>query len=325
MKELDELYMRRCITLAHNGLGSVQPNPMVGAVIVVDGKVVGEGWHKKYGGPHAEINAINSLSDKELLKKATMYVSLEPCAHFGKTPPCANALVECGVKRVVIGSTDPNPKVNGKGIGILRAAGIEVTIGVLQKECDFLNRRFFTFHNKKRPYIILKWAQTKDGYMDILRPDPEKEYKYWITNAELRTLTHKWRSEEDAILVGYNTFKNDKPLLTNRLYSGKNPVPVVLGRNEIKIGDNLFSLSSENNSMDEIMQLLYNQNIQSVIVEGGRKTLDRFLEADLYDEVRILVGNKIWGEGVPAPSLPAQPSKELSVAGDTVKYIFRQK
>ena len=324
MKADDELYMRRCIALANNGLGSVSPNPLVGAVIVADGKIAGEGWHKKYGGPHAEINAINSLADKEVLKHSTMYVSLEPCSHFGKTPPCANALVNYGVKRVVIGSTDPNPKVNGKGIAILKAAGIEVTVGVLQKECDFLNRRFFTFHNKKRPYIILKWAQTKDGYMDVLRPDPEKEYNYWITNAELRTLSHTWRGEEDAVLVGYNTFKNDKPLLTNRLYSEKNPIPVILSRGNVRIGNETFSFSQEKNSLNEVLHLLYNQNIQSVSVEGGRKTLDRFLEADLYDEIRILTGDKIWGQGVTAPAVPVQPDKEFSVSGDTVKYIFHK-
>ncbi|MCQ2286930.1 MAG: bifunctional diaminohydroxyphosphoribosylaminopyrimidine deaminase/5-amino-6-(5-phosphoribosylamino)uracil reductase RibD, partial [Bacteroidales bacterium] len=190
----DELYMKRCLDLAAKGLGHVQPNPMVGAVIVKDGKIIAEGWHKKFGGPHAEINAINNLKDKSLLKQATMYVSLEPCAHFGKTPPCANAIVSYGIPKVVIGSTDPNLKVNGKGIEILKQAGTEVITGILKDECDFLNRRFFTFHIKKRPYILLKWAQTRNGFMDIARPNPNEKYEYWITNEECKMLTHKWRS-----------------------------------------------------------------------------------------------------------------------------------
>ena len=323
MKETDELYMKRCLFLAQKGLGATAPNPMVGAVIVVGGEIVAEGWHRQYGGPHAEIDAINNLIDKELLKQATMYVNLEPCSHFGKTPPCANTLVSYGIKKVVIGSADPNPKVNGQGIGILKDAGVEVVTDVLKNECDFLNRRFFTFHQKKRPYIILKWAQTQDGFMDILRPDPDKNYKYWITNDELRTLSHKWRSEESAILIGYNTFKNDNPQLTNRLYSGKNPIPIVLSRDNVKIGDEMYALKSGEDSLSEVLELLHSKSVQSVIVEGGRKTLDSFLDKGLYDEIRVLTGGQKWGAGAVAPSVAAEPDKEFSAGDNRVEIYYR--
>lgn len=297
----DERYIRRCIELAQKGLGNVQPNPMVGAVIVCDGQIIGEGYHQKYGEAHAEINAINAVTDLSLLRRSTIYVSLEPCSHYGKTPPCADKLIEMGFPRVVIGSTDPNEKVNGRGIAKLRAAGIDVTIGILKKDCDELNKRFFTYHLKKRPYVILKWAQTADGYMDIDRTD-NPNGKYWITNDKVKVLTHRWRSEEQAILIGYNTYVNDKPQLTTRLWPGKSPARyIACQKPESAEPINGFTLVPE--EPEEALQRLYDDKMQSVIIEGGRKTLERFLRCGLWDEARILTGDQTWGAGTAAPIL----------------------
>lgn len=297
----DEAYIRRCINLARKGLGSVQPNPMVGAVIVCDGQIIGEGYHQKYGEAHAEINAINSVADKSLLKKSTIYVSLEPCSHYGKTPPCADKLIEMGFPRVVIGSTDPNEKVNGKGIARLRAAGIEVTTGILKEECDELNKRFFTYHCKRRPYVILKWAQTADGFMDIDRT-VHPDGKYWITNEKVKVLTHRWRSEEQAILIGYNTYLNDRPQLTTRLWPGKSPARYIACReSESAQPVDGFTLVPE--EPEAALQRLYDDKMQSVIIEGGRKTLERYISSGLWDEARILTGDQTWGAGTAAPIL----------------------
>ena len=315
----DEKYMHRCLQLAALGLGKVQPNPMVGAVIVCDDKIVGEGYHHQYGGPHAEVNAINSLMDKTICKQSTIYVTLEPCAHHGKTPPCADKLVEMGFPRVVIGATDPHDKVNGKGIAKLHAAGIDVTTGVLQSECEWQNRRFFTFHTKKRPYIILKWAQTADGYMDIVRPSSQTQY--WITNDELRVIVHKWRSEEQAILIGYNTYLNDRPQLTTRLYPGKNPVKYLMMRHPESFENDEYRLLPDD--LSEAMAQLYADGIQSVIVEGGRKTLELFLSNDLWDEARVLTGKPVWGRGVPAPIIGTNAKKELLVSTDKISWFYR--
>lgn len=297
----DEFFIRRCIELAKNGLGSVQPNPMVGAVIVCNGQIIGEGYHQKYGEPHAEVNAINSVADKELLRKSTIYVSLEPCSHYGKTPPCADKLIEMGFPRVVIGSTDPNEKVNGKGIAKLRAAGIDVTVGVLKDECDELNKRFFTYHLKRRPYVILKWAQTADGFMDIDRT-ANPNGKYWITNDKVKVLSHRWRSEEQAILIGYNTYVNDRPQLTTRLWPGKDPTRYIACRNtENAEPIDGFTLVPEDPKLT--LQRLYDDKMQSVIIEGGRKTLDRYLGSGLWDEARVLTGGQTWGAGTEAPKI----------------------
>src|SRR5574344_910786 len=218
--------MSRALELASDGLGYAQPNPMVGCVIVKDDHIIGEGWHRQYGQPHAEVNAINSVADKSLLKESTLYVNLEPCSHYGKTPPCAKALIEYGIPKVVIANKDSNPKVSGRGIQMLKEAGIEVKVGVLEQEARFFNRRFFTYFEKNRHYIILKWAMTIDGFMDIDRTDQHPQ-SYWITNKMLQILSHRWRSEESAILVGYKTVVNDNPQLTVRYYSGKNPTRLV--------------------------------------------------------------------------------------------------
>lgn len=317
-----EFFMQRCLELASLGLGRVQPNPMVGAVIVANGIVIGEGWHRKYGDSHAEINAINSVKNPILLEKSTLYVNLEPCSHYGKTPPCADAVINAGIPEVVIGIVDPNAKVNGEGINKLKMAGVNVIINVLEDQCRDLNFRFFTFHQLHRPYIILKWAQTSDGFMDVERRNDGEIESYWITNQELRVIVHKWRSEEDAIVVGYNTMIHDKPQLTNRLYSGKNPVRFVMQRNvNTSSYDDNYSVLPEN--LIEAMHSLYCQNIQSLIVEGGRKTLERFLDAGLWDEARILIGNQQWGKGLKAPQINQIPDNEIVINDNIIRYVRR--
>ena len=313
-------YMQRCLQLARLGLGSVQPNPMVGAVIVHDGLIVGEGYHHRYGEAHAEVNALASVEDKSLLADCTLYVNLEPCSHFGKTPPCADAIIRHGIPHVVVGTMDCHDKVNCAGIAKLRAAGVNVTVGVCEAECEELNRRFFTFHRHQRPYVILKWAQTADGFMDVDRSDGQP-HDYWITNPALRVLVHKWRSEEDAILVGYNTMHNDRPQLTTRLYPGKDPKRFVMQRGHDV--DAPLPCTAVPMDVRECLQQLYEQRIQSVIVEGGRKTLDRFIASDLWDEARVLVGDVTWGKGLPAPALPGTPQREERMDNNTIWYVRR--
>lgn len=318
--------MRRCFELAKKGLGYVAPNPMVGAVIVHDGKIIGEGFHRKYGEAHAEVNAVNSVEDKSLLKESTIYVSLEPCSHWGKTPPCAKLLIESQFKRVVISNLDPFPEVSGRGIKMLRDAGIEVVTGILEKEGYEINKRFFTFHTKHRPYIILKWAQSNDGF--IAGKDGKQ---VMISTEETRRTVHHWRSEEMGILVGSNTAILDNPSLTVRYWHGKNPTRIVLDRElkvpkESKVFDSsaptlLFTTKEATGylenvkvikmntcqqqfDIEEVMTELYNQKIQSVIVEGGKQILESFLKLHLYDELRIETNkNLMIGEGIEAPRL----------------------
>jgi diaminohydroxyphosphoribosylaminopyrimidine deaminase/5-amino-6-(5-phosphoribosylamino)uracil reductase len=297
---------------------------MVGAVITYEDKIIGEGWHQKYGAAHAEINAISAVHDKELLKKATLYVNLEPCSHYGKTPPCADEIIKWEIPKVVIGTSDPNSKVNGRGISKLKEAGIMVIQNILPDECKELNKRFFTFHGKKRPYIILKWAQTLDGYMDVERINPEEKIDYWITNPELRVLVHKWRSEEDAILIGYNTLLRDQPQLNTRFYSGKSPIPVVVERNQVTINENSYQYSSIEEKIENILKYLYAQDISSVIVEGGRKTLDMFLNSGYWDEARVLIGNIHWKKGLPAPIIESIPEHSYTINGDQVQIYTHQ-
>ena len=316
----DEMYMSRCLQLAALGLGKVQPNPMVGAVIVHQDQIIGEGWHRQYGQAHAEVNAFASVKQPELLKESTMYVSLEPCSHFGKTPPCADAIIRHGVPKVVIGTVDSNAKVNGGGIRKLQDAGIEVVTGVLADQCKELNRRFFTYHEQKRPYVILKWAMTRNGYMDIDRQQ-QPDGQYWITNPELKTLVHQWRSEEDAILIGYNTMINDKPQLTTRLFPGKNPQRFVCQRNSDSSENSYYQTLPENPA--EALQQLYELKIQSVIVEGGRKPLQRFIDSQLWDEARILVGDQLWESGVKAPLIDGICVKEENIHDNIIRYVRR--
>ncbi|HRN45021.1 MAG TPA: bifunctional diaminohydroxyphosphoribosylaminopyrimidine deaminase/5-amino-6-(5-phosphoribosylamino)uracil reductase RibD, partial [Flavobacterium sp.] len=311
--KINEKYIRRCIELARNGLGTTYPNPLVGSVIVYDGKIIGEGWHKKSGESHAEVNAVKAVKDKSLLKKATIYVSLEPCSHFGKTPPCCDLIIKNNIPNVVIGTVDPNVKVAGNGIKKLIEAGIHVTVGVLEEECNALNKRFFTFHKKKRPFIVLKWAESQDGF---IAPTEKLEKKpVWITNQYSRQLVHKWRTEEQAILVGTQTAIDDNPKLNARDWSGKNPIRLVIDQNNrieknnhifdnqavtivfsksidtIKKENTIFEiLDFEKNIAEQIVQILYQHQIQSVIIEGGRQTLQTFIDANLWDEARVFVG-----------------------------------
>lgn len=337
--------MSRCIALAQNGLGTTYPNPMVGSVIVYQGKIIGEGWHKKAGEPHAEVNAINSVKDKSLLKKATIYVSLEPCSHFGKTPPCCDLIIKNKIPNVVIGTVDPNIKVAGNGIKKLIEAGVHVTIGILEDECNELNKRFFTFHQKKRPYIILKWAQSQDGFIAPLEKSEKKPV--WITNTHSRQLVHKWRTQEQAILVGTQTAIDDNPKLNARDWQGNHPIRIVLDQNNripkenavfdnqtktIIITKSTNTINKENttskentifevidfkqNIAEQIIELLYKHNIQSVIIEGGLQTLQTFIDANLWDEARIFTGNTTIKKGISAPLLPKTNKETYTIDSD---------
>ena len=342
---MDEMYMQRCIELARKGMGHVAPNPMVGSVIVHEGRIIGEGYHQKFGEAHAEVNAIRSVSQPELLRESTVYVSLEPCAHHGKTPPCADLLVNCRVKRVVVGCKDPHAKVGGRGIEKLKNAGIEVEVGVLEKECRELNKRFFTFIEKQRPYVLLKWAQSKDGYLDGPRMNDEKGV-IWISSPETKALVHKWRAEESAILVGRKTVQTDNPSLTVRDYSGTNPVRVIID-SQLQISGELNILSDEaptiifNRSRNEIkghiewikipevntryiLEELYKRNFLSVFVEGGSRTLQYFIFDNVWDEARVIVGDVTLGEGKKAPSINRVPTYSYKFSTDTVYHYFRK-
>jgi len=325
----DELFMQRCLQLAENGFGHTEPNPYVGAVVVHNNKIIGEGFHREFGGPHAEVFAINSVSNKELLKESTIYVNLEPCSHHGKTPPCADLIISSGIPSVVIAMQDPNEKVAGRGIEKLRNANIAVQTGVLENEAKWLNRRFITFHSQKRPYIILKWAQTKDGFIDIDRCNPSsKNNDNWITGPELKLLVHRWRAQETGILIGYHTLVNDNPQLTVREWSGRNPVRILLtetlpdesfrifgsDQRTLVFNPHRDSLTEKaeyikapfgNQLIAEVCRNLFERNILSIIVEGGRQVLESFIVTGLWDEARIMTGDKIFGSGLKAPALPA--------------------
>lgn len=341
---IQEKYIKRCIQLAKNGLGTTYPNPMVGSVIVYDGQIIGEGWHKKAGEPHAEVNAVRSVKDKSLLTKATIYVSLEPCSHFGKTPPCCDLIISNGIPNVVIGTVDPNIQVAGKGIKKLMEAGVNVTVGVLEEECYQLNKRFFTFHNKKRPYIILKWAESQDGF---IAPIQKKENKpVWITNQYSRQLVHKWRSEEQAILVGTQTAIDDNPKLDVRDWTGNNPIRIVLDAsrripennqlfdNQIKtiiISKTATEISTENCIFEninfdsdvaiQIANILFQHQIQSVIIEGGAKTLQTFIDANLWDEARVFKGSTLIQNGKKAPNFSIGENKKQRLVNDELLII----
>lgn len=341
-----EFYIARCIQLAENAKGNTSPNPMVGSVIVHNGKIIGEGWHHKAGEPHAEVNAINSVENKELLKESTIYVSLEPCAHFGKTPPCADLIVKNKIPKVVIGCRDPFDAVDGKGIERLEKAGIDVTVGIMENECLKLNGSFFTYHTKKRPYIILKWAQSQDGYLDRNREDSQQGVN-WITEKPTKLLVHKWRHESDAILVGANTVLNDNPELTVRMVDGKNPVRLVIDPNnripatakvldqtvptvifsnqplENKTNLTYVKLDSGNEVIEQVLSTCYDLEIQSVLVEGGAHTLQQFIDANLWDEARVLVGTPHFGDGLKAPIISRTPSETHKFGNDMLNTYFQ--
>jgi diaminohydroxyphosphoribosylaminopyrimidine deaminase/5-amino-6-(5-phosphoribosylamino)uracil reductase len=338
-------FMRRCLQLASYGSGFVAPNPMVGCVIVFNNQVIGEGYHKYFGGPHAEVNAFARVEQKELLSEATVYVSLEPCSHQGKTPPCTDLLVSYNVKRVVIGCRDSNPVVSGKGIERLKRAGIEVLEGVLEEECRKLNKRFFTFHERRRPYVVLKWAQTLDGFIDRVRNE-EKKGINWVSSELTKTLVHKWRSEEQSILVGRNTIINDNPSLTVREYDGQNPIRIVID-SQLQISQDLNIYSNEaptlvfnriknekkenvewikipETSTSYILEELYKRDISSVFVEGGSRTLQYFIIDNVWDEARVIVGNTKFSDGVKAPIINKIPSDSFKFGEDRVYIYFRK-
>lgn len=310
----DEKYMQRCLQLAANGIQGARPNPMVGAVIVAPftsdhspstTKIIGEGYHVRCGQAHAEVNAFASVKpeDEALLKDATIYVSLEPCSHYGKTPPCADLIIKKGVKRVVVGCVDPFAEVQGRGIKKLQDASIEVTVGVLEKECQWLNRRFFTYHSLHRPYIILKWAQTANGFID------NQGQALQISNEQTQMLSHQLRAEEDAILVGHTTESREHPQLTVRHWVGPNPKRVVL---------------THQRPLQQLIDDLYQQGIQSLIVEGGRQTHESFIEAGLWDEIKVETGAMTVSDGTRAPQLPSNVillSSEVYGDNDIKRYI----
>jgi diaminohydroxyphosphoribosylaminopyrimidine deaminase/5-amino-6-(5-phosphoribosylamino)uracil reductase len=344
-----EIYMRRCLELAELGIGSVSPNPMVGAVIVHNSRIIGEGCHQHYGQAHAEVNAINQVINNyndyaDLLKQSTIYVSLEPCAHYGKTPPCADLIIKHQIPKVVIGCRDPFEQVDGKGIEKLIDAGIEVITGVLEEECKWLNRRFFTRVQNHRPYIILKWAQTGDGFFA-----PNDQTQHWITGPESRKLVHQWRGEEDAVLVGKNTAAIDNPQLNVRYGNGKSPKRVVIDRKlELSAALHLFDQSVETMVFNEIktdidgkikyialedferfvpqyiLYQLYLQDIQSVIIEGGAFTLTQFIEAGLWDEARIFTGNTILTKGIKSPQITGIIAEEFLIGTDKLQILYNR-
>lgn len=331
--------MNRCLQLALRGLGNTAPNPMVGCVVVHNNKIIAEGYHQQYGGPHAEVNAINSVKDKTLLPQSTLYVSLEPCNHYGKTPPCTDLIIASGIKTVVVGCIDPFDKVNGSGIQKLKAHNIQVIQNIMEEECRQLNRRFFTFSQKHRPYIILKWAQSADGFMAPLN---QTENNRWVSNTYSQKLTHQWRSHEQAILVGANTAVKDNPKLNVRNWLGKNPLRILIDKG-LKIPATHYLLSdgeptlvfSNNHSkstnatyirtnfttnvISQITQELYKRNIQSVIVEGGSITLQHFINANKWDEARVFLSReKYLTNGINAPMLNLTPHTQQTIATDTL-------
>lgn len=356
-----ETYIQRCIQIAKHGLGSTAPNPMVGCVIVSNHQIIGEGYTSAYGGPHAEVNAIQSVKNKALLTDATLYVTLEPCAHFGKTPPCSDLIIKHHIPNVVIGCIDDNAQVAGKGISKLKAAGCKVTVGVLEAECKAHHKRFFTFHNKKRPYIILKWAETSDGF--IAPKSKDTKAPVWITNTLSRQLVHKWRAEEQAILVGTNTVLEDNPSLTVRDWTGKNPIRIVIDR-ALKLSkdhavfnseDDLITFFEDNKTAskpfktetgwivhppnsdsndglyltldwtkknqiaEQICNALHKTNINSVIIEGGAKTLQTFIDENLWDEARVFTGPSVFKDGIKAPEFSGQLISEENILDDTLR------
>lgn len=347
-RQTDELYMSRCLQLASMAEGHTYPNPLVGAVIVHNGKIIGEGYHCKAGEPHAEVNAINSVKDQSLLKDSTIYVCLEPCAHFGRTPPCALLIIEKKIPRVVVGCIDSFSEVAGRGIAMLQQAGVSVTVGVLEQDCRDINRRFFTFFEKKRPYVILKWAQTLDGLMDIDRTENHWGEPTWITNQQALREVHRLRAREQAILVGYRTALKDNPSLTVRHWSGNQPLRIVVDRDNTlprtlhlfdqqhltlvvtekkeTSAENLKFINLEFNQhlVPALLRQLYTLGIQSLIVEGGAQTLHQFIDAQLWDEAHVYIGEKWFGQGVKAPHLNAKMTATTHF-DESKLFVFRPK
>lgn len=340
-------FMRRCLELASKAEGMTFPNPMVGSVIIYEDKILGEGYHLKAGEAHAEINAVNSVTDKSKLISSTLYVNLEPCSHYGKTPPCADFIISNKIPRVVIGTIDSSDKVSGLGIKKLKDAGCEVKSGILENECRSLNKRFFTFHEKKRPYIILKWAQSADGYLDKERSDNQKTEPNWITGKPERILVHKWRASEQAILVGAETIRTDSPKLNVREWTGHDPLKIILSSSgnvdTVSFGKSVSNttivfthnsrayipdaqkiiLKKNISSAIQISDYLYNAGIQSLFIEGGAKTLNHFISEGLWDEARIFNGPEYFRKGVKAPFLSGIHVSKTIFDGSLLEIYIR--
>ena len=360
----DSMYMHRCLQLARLGSGYVAPNPMVGAVLVHNNRIIGEGYHKEYGKAHAEVNCINSVKDEDkyLIVSSTLYVSLEPCAHYGKTPPCADLIISQQIPKVVVGCRDPFKQVAGKGIEKMQSAGIDVSVGVLEKECKELNERFLTFHTQHHPYIILKWAQTVNGKIATLKPSPKKralaangdnlikEERLFITNEFTNRLVHKWRSEIMGILVGTNTAMFDNPELTNRLWSGKSPIRLIVDMHlrlpsSLKIFDEqqptiifnalkhiedgavqYYQVTEDVSIVHQILNACYQMNIQSILIEGGAKLLQSFIDEEMWDEARVITNETLYVEnGLAAPELSnCELVSNEKIFSDSINY-YRNK
>jgi diaminohydroxyphosphoribosylaminopyrimidine deaminase / 5-amino-6-(5-phosphoribosylamino)uracil reductase len=337
-------FMRRCMELALKAEGMTYPNPLVGSVIVNNGKIIGEGYHLKSGGPHAEVNAINQVKDRLLLRESTLYVNLEPCSHFGKTPPCADFIIENSIPRVVVGTTDTSSKVSGRGIEKLRSAGCEVITDVLEQECRWLNRRFFKYHEENRPWIILKWAQSADGFLDIVRNENSTPGPNWITGKPERVLVHRWRSHEQSILTGAVTIRADNPGLNVREWEGSDPLRLVLSSsgniNPLKVrGDSVIFTHNESAqvpgsekvllrrdqpSCRQVADFLHGRGIQSLFIEGGARVLSHFIEYGLWDEARVFTGHARFKQGIKAPEINGKIKSTEGFSGSTLKIIVRE-
>ena len=338
-----EYFIHRCINLAKKGALDVSPNPMVGCVIVNDGEIIGKGYHKEFGKNHAEVNAINSVKDKSALRKSILYVNLEPCCHYGKTPPCTDLIIKYNIQKVVIGCKDTFSKVSGKGIKKLKDNSVDVIYGVLEKDCVELNKRFFCYHIKKRPYIILKWAKSKDNFIAPIN----QEKSFWMTSEKSKKLVHSWRAEEDAILVGRKTVVADNPFLTVRKSKGKNPKRIIIDKellldiksnvfddqadtivfNNIKsatIDKTTYLKADFNNLNEDILNQLYNRNILSLIVEGGAITINSFIATNLYDEIRVFTADKLLKNGVNSPELPDINLIETSIINNDKLEVYKR-
>ena len=314
-----ELLMQRCVAIGNSALGHTYPNPNVGALIYKDGKIISEGYTGSSGQNHAEVNAIENINDKKYLENSTMVVTLEPCSHYGKTPPCTKKIIESKIKTVIIGCKDPNLLVNGSGIDQLINNNIDVKVGVLENECLELHKRFFTFQTKKRPYIILKWAETDDG---IISPKHKNNNRpYWISNDVSRQYVHKWRSQEHAILVGSKTVDFDNPQLNSRNWDNNNPIKIVIGNPKIKSKDTLYIHNGNDLNIKNITNFLHKKNIQSVLVEGGNKTLKTFIENNLWDEARVFKSKNKLKKGVLAPKINGTKFYEENIKDDNLKII----
>ncbi len=351
MKENDDnKFMRRCLDLAIKAEGLTYPNPLVGSVVVHKGKIIGEGFHLRAGMPHAEVNAINSVSEKEKkkLKESTLYVNLEPCSHFGKTPPCTDLIIHTGIPKVVIGTSDTSEKVSGQGAARLRDAGCEVVTGILEQESRWINRRFFTYNEKKRPYIILKWAQSADAFIDILRSEGVEPAPTWISGKPERVLVHKWRASEQSILAGAGTIRADNPKLNVREWKGSDPLKIILsssgnfGNNHVaaETGGSLVvfthnpgavipgaihvNLKKDEISCHQIAEYLYHRGIQSLLIEGGTKVLNHFILNNMWDEARIFSGKDFFRNGVKAPVLKGKLISEDIFSGSLLQVYTNE-